>query len=136
MSNSELLDDRRCFACGPYNPEGLHLVFEPDGDDGACSTVVLPPRMQGWRGVAHGGIVMMLLDEAMAHACRFIGQKAVTASSNVRFRKPVPLGQTLVMRGRVKERRRNVIYLEATLALEDGTLLATGEGTFVSQGIL
>jgi len=62
--------------------------------------------------------------------------RAVTASCEVRFRKPVPLGETLVMRGRVKERRRNVIYLEATVTLEDGTLLATGAGTFVSQGKL
>jgi hypothetical protein len=38
------------------------------------------------------------------------------------------------MRGRIKERRRKVIYLEAELTLEDGTLLATAEGTFVSQG--
>jgi acyl-CoA thioesterase FadM len=79
---------------------------------------------------------MMLLDEAMAHACRFIGLRAVTAASSVRFRKAVPLGVPLIMRGHVKERRRNVIYLEATVELEDGTVLATGEGTFVSQGKL
>lgn len=136
MNPTELIDDRRCFACGPHNADGLHLEFEPLGEDGAISRVTLPPRMQGWRDVAHGGIVMMLLDEAMAHACRFIGLRAVTAASNVRFRKAVPLGVPLVMRGRVKERRRNVIYLEATLELEEGTLLATGEGTFVSQGKL
>jgi acyl-coenzyme A thioesterase PaaI-like protein len=141
MNGTDLVDDRRCFACGPHNADGLHLEFAPEGDDGAISRVTLPPRMQGWRDVAHGGIVMMLLDEAMAHACRFIGYRAVTASSSVRFRKPVPLGVPLVMRGHVKDRRRNVIYLEATLELEDigggrGTVLATGDGTFVSQGKL
>jgi uncharacterized protein (TIGR00369 family) len=136
MSTPDLIDDRRCFACGPHNAEGLHLDFVPDGDAGARSEVTLPPRMQGYRDIAHGGIVMMLLDEAMAHACRFIGERAMTASCEVRFRKPVPLGQKLVMRGRYKERRRNVLFLEATVALEDGTVLATGEGTFVSLGRL
>jgi uncharacterized protein (TIGR00369 family) len=136
MSTPDLVDDRRCFACGPHNAEGLHLDFVPDGDAGARSEVTLPPRMQGYRDIAHGGIVMMLLDEAMAHACRFIGERAMTASCEVRFRKPVPLGQKLVMRGRYKERRRNVLFLEATVALEDGTVLATGEGTFVSLGPL
>jgi uncharacterized protein (TIGR00369 family) len=136
MSIPELVDDRRCFACGPHNAEGLHLDFVPDGEDGARSEVTLPPRMQGYRGIAHGGIVMMLLDEAMAHACRFIGEKAMTASCEIRFRKAVPLGQKLVMRGRYKERRRNVLFLEATIELEDGTVLATGEGTFVSLGPL
>jgi uncharacterized protein (TIGR00369 family) len=134
MSDAAWVDDRRCFVCGPHNPDGLHLEFVRDGDDGARSTVTLPPRVQGWRGVAHGGIAVMLLDEVMAYACILHGDRAVTASCEVRFRKPVPLGQTLVVQGRIKERRRKVIYLEATLALEDGTLLATAEAKFVSQG--
>jgi uncharacterized protein (TIGR00369 family) len=136
MSAPELVDDHRCFACGPHNAEGLHLVFEPDGDDGARSETTLPPRMQGYRGIAHGGVVMMLMDEVMAHTCRFVGEKAMTASCEVRFRKPVPLGEKLLMRGRVTNRRRNVIYLRASLTLEDGTELATAEGTFVSLGRL
>jgi len=136
MNAPELIDDHRCFACGPHNAEGLHLTFEPDGEAGARSEIVLPPRMQGWRDIAHGGIVMMLLDEVMAHTCRFIGLRAVTAACDIRFRQPVPLGEKLVMRGRYTERRKNVLYLEATLALEDGTVLATGKGTFVSLGPL
>ena len=136
MSDAAWVDDRRCFVCGPANPDGLHLEFERDGDDGARSTVTLPPRVQGWRGIAHGGIAVMLLDEVMAYACILHGDRAVTASCEVRFRKPVPLGQTLVVHGRIKERRRKLIYLEATLELEDGTILATGDGTFVSQGKL
>jgi uncharacterized protein (TIGR00369 family) len=136
MSAPALVDDHRCFACGPHNAEGLHLVFEPDGETGARSEIALPPRMQGYRGIAHGGVVMMLMDEVMAHTCRFAGEKAMTASCEVRFRKPVPLGEKLVMRGRIKDRRRNVIYLKASLTLEDGTELATAEGTFVSLGRL
>jgi uncharacterized protein (TIGR00369 family) len=133
---TEFVDDRRCFACGPHNADGLHLEFRRDGDEGAATEVTLPPRLQGYRDVAHGGVVMMLLDEAMAHACRFAGLRAATASCEVRFRKPVPLGERLVARGHVTERRRNVIYLEATIAAEDGTVLATGKGTFVSLGPL
>jgi uncharacterized protein (TIGR00369 family) len=132
----EFVDDRRCFACGPHNPEGLQLEFRPLDADGAQTEVTLPPRLQGYRGIAHGGVVMMLLDEAMAHACRFIDEKAMTASCDVRFRRPVPLGERLLVRGRYKERRRNVLFLEATIALADGTLLATGSGTFVSLGRL
>jgi acyl-coenzyme A thioesterase PaaI-like protein len=136
VSAPELIDDRRCFACGPHNAEGLHLAFEPDGPAGARTAVTLPPRLQGYRDIAHGGIVMMLLDEAMAHAARYAGEKAMTAACQVRFRKPVPLGERLVIRGRYKERRRNVLYLDATVSLEDGTPLATAEGTFVSLGPL
>jgi acyl-coenzyme A thioesterase PaaI-like protein len=78
---------------------------------------------------------MMLLDEVMAHTCRFINEKAMTASCDVRFRGPVPLGRRLTVRGRYKERRRNFLYLEATVSLEDQAL-ATAEGTFLSLGPL
>jgi uncharacterized protein (TIGR00369 family) len=136
VNATELVDDKRCFACGPHNPDGLHLHFVADGEAGARSEVTLPPRMQGYRDVAHGGIVMTLLDEGMAHACRFAGEKAVTASCEVRFRKPVPLGVRLQIHGRVKGRRRNVLFVEASVTFEDGTTLATAEGTFVSTGRL
>lgn len=128
-------DDGRCFACGPHNAEGLHLHFEQDGTEGARTQVTLPPHLQGYREIAHGGIVMMLLDEVMAHTCRFINEKAMTASCDVRFRGPVPLGRRLTVRGRYKERRRNFLYLEATVSLEDQAL-ATAEGTFLSLGPL
>ncbi len=136
MSSLELVDDQRCIACGPHNPDGLHLHFERDGDRGAQSSITLPPRMQGYRGIAHGGVVMMLLDEGMAHACKYAGEKAMTASCEIRFRKPVMLGETLIIRGRVKDQRRNVLLVEASIALEDGTVLATADGKFVSSGRL
>src|SRR6202011_3211786 len=69
MSGAVPVDDGRCFACGPYSADGLHMHFEPDGEGRVRADLTLPPRFQGWRGTAHGGIVMMLLDEAMAYAC-------------------------------------------------------------------
>lgn len=113
------------------------MTFEPEGEAGAVSHVTLPPRFQGYRDIAHGGVAMMLLDEIMAHSCRFAGERGMTASVELRFRKPVPLGVELVLHGRIKERRRNMLFLEATLALaEDDSLLATAKGTFVSTGRL
>ena len=128
------VDDGRCFACGPEAPDGLHLQFEPDGEGAVRAEIVLPPRFQGWRGTAHGGIVMTLLDEAMAHACIASGERGVTASMQVRFRERVPLGVPLVVTGSVKWRKRQVIGLEATVAHADGTLLASADGSFVSRG--
>ena len=130
------VDDGRCFACGPHNADGLHLVFERDGTAGARSEVTLPPRLQGYRDLAQGGVVMMLLDEVMAHACRFAGERAMTAAMQMRFRRPVPLGRELVLRAHVGDRRRNVLFLEASIELRDGPVLATAEGTFVSTGRL
>ncbi len=117
VNESLPVDDGRCFACGPYNAEGLHLRFAPTGEGVVRAEITLPPRFQGWRGVAHGGVVMMLLDEAMAHACGSIGLRGLTASMSLRFRAPVPLGVPVVAVGTVKWRRRNVVALEARVEL-------------------
>ncbi|MBV8434534.1 MAG: PaaI family thioesterase [Candidatus Eremiobacteraeota bacterium] len=129
-------DDGNCFACGPENPIGLHLHFDRDENEGVRARAVLASQFQGWRGIAHGGIVMALLDEAMAHAAGFAGHRGVTASVNVRFRKPVPLERPIVMRGRVTWHRRNVLGVQARVEDEAGTVLAEAEGMFVSRGPL
>jgi uncharacterized protein (TIGR00369 family) len=130
-------DDGNCFACGPTNPIGLHVHFDRAADtDGVLARLDLAPVYQGWRGIAHGGIVMALLDEAMAHAAGFAGHRGVTASVNVRFRKPVPLERPIEVRGRVAWQRRNVLGVEASIFDADGDLLARAEGHFVSRGRL
>jgi uncharacterized protein (TIGR00369 family) len=130
-------DDGNCFACGPTNPIGMHLHFERAGDaEGVLARATLAAHYQGWRGIAHGGIVMALLDEAMAHAAGFAGHRGVTATVSVRFRRPVPLERPVVVRGRVTWQRRNVLGVEGNIFDEDGALLAHAEGSFVSRGRL
>lgn len=130
-------DDGNCFACGPDNPAGLHLAFErvPDGE-GVRTVVTLAPQYQGWRGIAHGGIVMALLDEAMAHAAGYAGHRGVTASVNVRFRRPVPLQEAVEVRGCVVWHRRNVLGVEAAIIDRDGNVLVRCDGHVVSRGPL
>jgi acyl-coenzyme A thioesterase PaaI-like protein len=130
-------DDGNCFACGPDNPIGMHVHFErEEGTEGVVARLSLAPEYQGWRGIAHGGIVMALLDEAMAHAAGYAGHRGVTANVSVRFRKPVPLEQPIEVRGHVTWRRRNVLGVDASVLGGDGTLLAHAEGSFVSLGRL
>ncbi len=128
------VDDDACFVCGTRNPDGLGLRFEPDGADGARAAVTLQSHLQGYRGIAHGGIVMLLLDEVMAHACGSAGDKVVTAAVAVRFRAPVPLGVPLELRGRVVSRRGKILKVEGTLANAAGMPLATADGSFARLG--
>jgi acyl-coenzyme A thioesterase PaaI-like protein len=127
------IDDGNCFACGPENPIGLHLRFERDGEGVRADTVLAQP-FQGWQSIAHGGIAMALVDEAMAHAAGAAGHRGMTASVNVRFRKPVPIGKPITIAGRVTWQRRNVLGVEAVVRDESGTVLLDGEGKFVSKG--
>ncbi|MDQ6929398.1 MAG: PaaI family thioesterase [Candidatus Eremiobacteraeota bacterium] len=127
------VDDGRCFACGPDNPIGLHLHFDRSGAQSAHARITLPADFQGWKDVAHGGIAMALLDEAMAHAAAAAGFRGMTASLTTRFRNPVPLEKPLDIRGEVLWIRRNVLSLRGQV-FEAEKLLVEGEGRFVSKG--
>jgi uncharacterized protein (TIGR00369 family) len=131
-----VVDDGRCFACGPRNEAGLRLRFDVAGEGEVRCVTTLASVFQGWVGMAHGGIAVMLLDEAMAHAAGAAGHRGVTAEVRVRFRRALPLGEPLSVRGRVVSRRRNVLRLEASVANAAGTLLASGQGSFVVKGVV
>jgi len=132
--DEELTDDKRCFACGSENPIGLRMTYAIDGDGTARSRVVLSADMQGWRGIAHGGIVMTMIDDAMAYAVDAAGHRGVSASMNTRFRKPVPIGMPVVVSARVTSTRMRVLNVEAAVCDEGGDVLVRAEGMFVSRG--
>jgi acyl-coenzyme A thioesterase PaaI-like protein len=132
VTQSALQDDQRCFACGPQNPHGLQMRFDYEGDTARCR-VVPKTYFAGWTDILHGGIVATLLDEAMAHAALAAGVRAVTARLEVRFRKAVPVGPTLVLEGKVVGRRGKLLETVATLSGEDGTLYAEGSSRFIAQ---
>ena len=115
----------------------MHLQFDEKADRSVESRITLEPAYQGWKGVAHGGIVALLLDEAMAYAAGAHGYLGVTAEMKLRFRNAVPIGEPLRVRGKVLWQRRNVFGIEASIVSDDGvTLFAASEGSFVSRGEL
>ena len=127
------VDDGSCFACGPQNPIGLHLEFERSGPQSVRAQITLAPQFSGWKNMAHGGIAMALLDEAMAHAAAAAGFRGMTASLHSRFRAPVPLQTPLEILGEVVWIRRNVLSLRARV-FAGVHLLLEGEGRFVAKG--
>ncbi len=128
------VDDGLCVGCGPDSAIGLHMYFARDEDGSVVSRFVVPQRFQGWRDVVHGGIVALVLDEAMAYAAAATGWLGVTADLKLRFRSEVPVASELVVRGRVLWQRRDVLAITATLVSADGRLLASAEGRFLARG--
>ncbi|MDQ6780674.1 MAG: PaaI family thioesterase [Candidatus Eremiobacteraeota bacterium] len=129
---SPLQDDRRCFACGPENDQGLQLHFEY-GDGTARSHFLIEPRFAGWTSIVHGGVVATVLDEAMAHAAIAAGVRAVTARLEIRFRKAAPINETLLVEGRVEGRRGRLLSLVAKVSGTDDTVYAEAQGRFVAD---
>ncbi len=124
-------DDNHCFACGDLNPEGLHM--EVDKSNGrAKAEVILRQNHQGWKDMAHGGLVSTILDEIMAHAVVDQEPQAATAELKIRFRTKVPLGQALVTEGWIVRQDKRRVIAAAELRLKDsGELLAKAESKFL-----
>jgi len=130
----KLESNGNCFACGRNNPNGLHLSFQIDKEKQTLKTTfVASPTYQGWDGIVHGGILSTLLDEAMANLVYELGYQAVTASMEVKFKKPAPILEPLRVHGEVTEVSRRLIRAKALIAKDDGTIVAAATSTFMRQ---
>lgn len=79
--------------------------------------LVKPELIQG-AGVAAGGVLATLLDEAMAHAVlagNAPDQLTTTVDMNVSYLRPVNREATLTCEARVTKRGSRVVFTEATL---------------------
>lgn len=124
------LQEQFCFGCGRHNPIGLHLVFERDGDE--VVTAYEPrPEDQGFPGIMHGGLLALLLDEAMGWAMYADEVFAVTAKMETRYRRPAPLDGALGVRARIVRRRGRRIELVAAVRDSEGQALVEANGLFV-----
>jgi uncharacterized protein (TIGR00369 family) len=126
----ELIDDGMCFACGPRNEIGLGLRFKPQGDE---MVAVFLPRdcHQGYQGIVHGGILSVLLDEAMAHVLMQHGKMALTAKMEIHYRRIARVGERLQIRGRLLRERSRMLELEAEVWTEDEERIASATGKWM-----
>ena len=124
------LREHYCFGCGRHNPIGLHLVFERDGD-GVVARYTPRPEDQGFPAIMHGGLLSLLLDEAMGWAMYADRVFAVTAKMETRYRKVVGLDTPLVARARIVRQRGRRIEVEATLTAAGGDVLVDASALFL-----
>src|SRR6266851_5332974 len=109
----EVRFDGHCFGCGPLNMEGLRLQFVP-GPEGSVAEFVVPDRYQSWSGMAHGGVVALMLDEAVGWAAWHAGHPGVTGRLQVSYRRPLKLGEPVRIVGKVENRTDGSRIADAT----------------------
>ncbi|MBD3162194.1 MAG: PaaI family thioesterase [Candidatus Eisenbacteria bacterium] len=122
-----------CLICGYKNPWSLGLRFESDQSDGVCGRFTGSPRLQGYEGMLHGGVVAALLDAAMAHCLFHQGIQGLTGDLHVRFVQPVSCDATLEVRSRVESAVPPLYYLRAEL-LDGERVMAWAKATFMQRG--
>ncbi len=129
----EVRRDNRCFVCGQDNPHGLRLTFAYPEAGRAETELVIPERFSGWARLTHGGLLATLLDEAMAHACLNMEGNAVTVELSVRFLKPVEVGQSVRVSGRVRGVKGRLVETEGEILGPQGEAAARGSGRFLKM---
>lgn len=128
MEESARDKDNNCFGCGNNNPIGLKLKFHLEGER-AVGEFVPGKWHQSWNGILHGGLMATLLDEAIGYTLYLRGIKALTARFEMRLRKPVNIGEKVLVWAEISRDTRKVIDTRMGAELEDGTLVAEGTAT-------
>jgi uncharacterized protein (TIGR00369 family) len=81
--------------------------------------------------VVHGGIIAALLDEACIYAGLGIGKQLVTAELTVRYKKPLPVGEEIIITGEVVEKRRKVLRIKAQIMVADDVYAEAESRVFI-----
>lgn len=110
------IDGYFCFGCAPDNEAGVKMEFYEDGDE-IVSIWKPEQKYQSWINTLHGGIQAVLLDEICGWVVsRKLQTTGVTSKMETRYLKPVSTkDEYLVLRASIKEQRRNIVMIEASL---------------------
>jgi acyl-coenzyme A thioesterase PaaI-like protein len=131
--DSDLESAPMCFACGKDNPIGLRITFNVEGNE--CTAEFTPNQNHvGWEDTVHGGILYSALDDVTANVLYKNRRKAHTARSEIRYRQPVRVGETLLLRGWIeKEKGRLVVLRGEARRKSDDIVVADCESKFMLE---
>lgn len=117
-----------CYGCGRLNEHGLQIKSYWDGED-TVATFLPRPHHTAIPGYVYGGLIASLIDchatgTAAAAAYRAAGRdmdseppfRFVTASLQVDYVRPTPMGVPLEVRGHVTELKGRKVVVDAILS--------------------
>lgn len=128
-----------CYGCGPANEKGFRIRSFPVGDELHCEWMP-EPHHEAFSGCLNGGVVGTLLD---CHcnwtaACHLMEQNqleqipcTVTASYEIKLKRPTPMADGVKLTARVVESEGNRAVVEGELHA-GGKVCATCRGVFVA----
>jgi acyl-coenzyme A thioesterase PaaI-like protein len=121
---------RDCFVCGRENPIGLKVQFYQRGNQ-VYTRFTPGPEHQGYPDRMHGGIASTLLDETVGRAGFIYGFWTFTVEFQVKYRRPIPLGQQITVIGEMTRDRGRAIEAKGQIILADGSVAMEASGLFI-----
>lgn len=121
--------DRASIGGGDANPFSIGARIHRDGDEAVLTVRVRAPY-EGPPERVHGGVIAVLVDEAMGSLMRILATVAYTGSLTVRYRTAAPLGEALEFRARLLGREGRKISVACTCR-SGGGVFAEAEAVFI-----
>lgn len=118
-----------CLAC--THPD-LKLNFTMDGPHRVRTSLDFTKSMTSFNGMIHGGLLALVIDEAMTCALMAEGHYAATGDLKLRYLHPVRSGPTAHIIVTVKSRFKQLFKLSAELK-QEGVLCTQAEARFMKQ---
>lgn len=127
-------NSKLCFVCGLKNPLGLKAQFYVS-ETKELIAIFKPDEMhQSYPGRLHGGIASTTLDETIGRTILNHYEYevwGVTIELNVKFRKPIELGQELKVIGRITKDEKRIFEGTGEIILPDGEIAVEAHGKYL-----
>lgn len=125
-----------CPVCGDpeVNPHTLGIRFLVEPETGrVLSRFLLGQQHLGFPGKVHGGLVSLLMDEAMAWACAVAARSfCTTGELRIKLRDSVPPDRELILAAFVIRVWGKLLRAQAELCLPEGRCLAVATASFAA----
>ncbi len=111
---------------------GFEIVPVHTPSEGVTFKWKVPEALCNTAGNLQGGVLAAFADSVLGAACAVFMDESdypALAEMKISIMRPAPAGTTITGTGRVLKNGRRVIFVEAEITTEDGTLIAKASGT-------
>lgn len=98
------------------------------GPGSATATLTVAEQHVNGHGVCHGGVLFLLADTAMAHACNSYGTSTVASGADIAFLRPAALGDELTADAVERSLAGRSGLYDVSVRTADGTVVAEFRG--------
>jgi len=129
-------NSKHCFVCGTKNFAGFNASFyeclDENNQDVLIGVYIAKFEHQSYPNRMHGGMTGAILDESIGRAVQINNPDiwGVTMDMTVKYKKPVPLEQTIYSVTKIITRSNIGFKGEGYLCDKDGLVLASGQATY------
>ncbi|MFD0691346.1 PaaI family thioesterase [Actinomadura fibrosa] len=116
---------------GTINPIAPPVDIEVTPDGIARAEFTLSQVYEGPPAYVHGGVSAMVLDQVLGMAAAATGNHGMTATLELRYRRPTPLGVPLLVEAKASRTEGRKIYADGAITGPDGRVTVEATALFV-----